>query len=350
MRWLKRWKWALVTAAVVAGAGIALGVILGGLGSAPSATDQGDQTYVVVRGDIEKSLTVYGKVVSAQEYTFTFHGDDVNEMFVKVGNRVKEGDILVELDRTQAELNLLEAERALGEAEAGGVPNTIRNKELSHQIALEQYNNTTLRAPFAGVITRITQATSASENWSLKLIDTSELYIEASVDQLDAPDVAVGQTAMALIEPLPDMSWTVEVVEVGGMATSSGNSTVVSVTALLAEADPSILVGYTAQMEILTAHAEDVLIVPITCLRQVPRGWMVTKLIDGEETRQAVAIGAMSNQYVEILSGLEEGDVILLNSTVAPSAPQDMSEDQQEAIRGRMGIPSGFPGPGSHSP
>lgn len=350
MRWLKRWKWALVTAAVVAGAGIALGVILGGLGSAPSATDQGDQTYVVVRGDIEKSLTVYGKVVSAQEYTFTFHGDDVNEMFVKVGNRVKEGDILVELDRTQAELNLLEAERALGEAEAGGVPNTIRNKELSHQIALEQYNNTTLRAPFAGVITRITQATSASENWSLKLIDTSELYIEASVDQLDAPDVAVGQTAMALIEPLPDMSWTVKVVEVGGMATSSGNSTVVSVTALLAEADPSILVGYTAQMEILTAHAEDVLIVPITCLRQFPRGWMVTKLIDGEETRQAVAIGAMSNQYVEILSGLEEGDVILLNSTVAPSAPQDMSEDQQEAMRSRMGIPSGFPGPGSHSP
>lgn len=343
MTWLKRWKWAVVAAAVVAGAGIALGVILGGLGSASSGTDQGDQTYVVARGDIEKSLTVYGKVVPAQEYTFTFHGDDMNEMFVKVGNRVEEGDVLVELDRTQAELNLLEAERALGEAEAGGVPNTIRNKELSHQIALEQYNETTLRAPFAGVITRITQATSSSQDWSLKLIDTSELYIEASVDQLDAPDVAVGQTAEALIEPLPDKSWTVELVEVGGMATSSGHTTVVSVTALLPEADPRILVGYTAEMEILTAYAEDVLIVPITCLREVPRGWMVTKLVDGEKTKQAVAIGAMSDQYVEIRSGLEEGDVILLNSTVAPSGPQDMTEDQKEAFRERK-LPGGFPG------
>jgi len=343
MTWLKRWKWAVVAAAVVAGVGIALGVILGGLGSASSATDQGDQTYVVARGDITKSLTVYGKVVPAQEYTFTFHGDDVNEMFVKVGNRVKEGDVLVELDRTQAELNLLEAERALGEAKAAGVPNTIRNKELNRQIALEQYNKTTLRAPFAGVITMITQATSSSENWSLKLIDTSELYIEASVDQLDAPDVAVGQTAKALIEPLPDKSWTVEVVGVGGMATSSGHSTVVSVTALLAVADPSILVGYTAEMEILTAHAENVLIVPITCLQQVPRGWLVTKLVNGEKTKQAVVIGAMSHQYVEIRSGLEEGDVILLNSTVAPSRPQDMSEDQKEAIRVRMGIPGGLP-------
>ena len=343
MTWLKRWKWAVVAAAVIAGAGIALGVILGGLGSASSATDQRDQTYVVARGDITKSLTVYGKVVPAQEYTFTFHGDDVNEMFVKVGNRVKEGDVLVELDRTQAELNLLEAERALQEAKAAGVPNTIRNKELSHQIALGQYNETTLRAPFAGVITRITQATSSSEMWSLKLIDTSQLYIEASVDQLDAPDVAVGQTAMALIEPLPDMSWTVEVVEVGGMATSSGNSTVVSVTALLAEADSSILVGYTAEMVIITAHAEDVLIVPITCLREVPRGWMVTKLIDGEGTKQAVAIGAISDQYVEIQSGLEEGDVILLNSTVAPSPPQDISDSEKEAIHIRMGNPSGMP-------
>ena len=344
MRWLKRWKWALVTAAVVAGAGIALGVILGGLGSAPSATDQGDQTYVVVRGDIENSLTVYGKVVSAQEYTFTFHGDDVNEMFVKVGNRVKEGDILVELDRTQAELNLLEAERALGEAEAGGVPNTIRNKELSHQIALEQYNETTLRAPFAGVITRITQATSSSENWSLKLIDTSKLYIEASVDQLDAPDVAVGQTAEALIEPLPDKSWTVELVEVGGMATSSGQSTVVSVTARLAEADPSILVGYTAQMEILTAHAEDVLRVPISSLVESPREWMVMKVVDGKPTPQQVTIGVTSDTYAEITDGLEEGDVILLNAASAPRDRAASSEQMRFFFQGGGTPPAGLPG------
>jgi len=344
MGWLKRWKWALVAAAVVTGAGIALGVIFSGLGSASSATDQAERTYVVVRGDITKSLTVYGKVVAAQEYTFTFRGDDINDMFVKVGNRVKQGDVLVELDRTQAELNLLEAERALGEAKAGGIPNTIHKNELSYQIAQKQYDETTLRAPFAGVITRITQATSSSEMWSLKLIDTSELYIQATVDQLDAPDVAVGQTASALIEPLPDRPWPVEVVEVGGMATSSGNSTVVSVTALLPKADPSILVGYTAEMQILTAYAKDVLIVPITCLLGGgSRGWMVMKVVEGQSSMQAVVIGAMSDQYVEISSGLEEGDVIL-NFTAAPSRPQDMPQDQKEVIRIRMGMPGGIPG------
>jgi len=201
------------------------------------------------------------------------------------------------------------------------------------------------------VITRITQATSSTENWSLKLIDTSELYVEATVDQLDAPDVAVGQTAEAIIEPLPDESWMVDLVEVGGMANSSGNSTVVSVTAKLPEADPRILVGYTVEMEIQIAYAEDVLIVPITCLVETPRGWMVTKVADNEQTPQQVTIGAMDDQYVEIISGLAEGDAILLNSAVAPNRPsqEEMTDEQREAFRERMqggGAPpgGGFPG------
>ena len=349
-RW-KRWQWAILAAVVVViGVGIALAVILGGSGSTANGSGQERAIYVVERGDIENTLTVYGEVVAAQEYTFTFDGDAVEETYVKVGNRVEEGEVLVELDRTHAELSLLQAERALREAEAEGVPNTIREKELAYQIALEQYEETTLRAPFAGVITRITQATSSSENWSLKLIDTSELYVEASVDQLDAPNVAVGQTAEAIIEPLPDQSWTVELVEVGGMANPSGNSTVVSVTAKLPEADPQILVGYTVEMEIQIAYAEDVLIVPITCLLETPRGWMVTKATGDEQTPQPVTIGAMDDQYVEIVSGLAEGDTILLNSTVAPERPnaEELTEEQRELFRQRMqggGTPGGgFPG------
>ena len=341
---IKRRTWYMGSALIVIIiVGAVVGLILNRSEVPSTTTADGQATVEVVRGNIKKSLTVYGEVVPAQEYTFTFRGDDVKEIFVSEGNRVEEGQILVELEKIQAELDLLTTTRALSEAEAEGIPAVIGERKLAYEIALQKYADTTLRAPFAGVITRIAQATSSSEDWSLKLIDTSELYIEASVDQLDAPDVAIGQTAEALIEPLPDQSWTVELVEVGGMATSSGNSTVVSVTARLPEADPSILVGYTAEMEILTAHAKDVLIVPITCLREGPRGWMVTKLVDVEETKQAVTIGALSDQYVEIRSGLEEGDVILLNSTVAPSRPQDMTDEQRDAFREQR--PHGvFPG------
>ncbi len=314
MKWLKRWKWvAIVVVPIVLGLAIFFGWRWGtGNGSSGEAIDLGSQTVTVERGSIEQSLTVYGEVVPAQEYTFTFDGDAVVEIHVKEGNRVEEGDILVELDNAQEELALMQAERALQEARADGIPAIIREKELSYQIALEKYEDTTLRAPFAGVVAEINQATTSSEAWSLVLIDTSELYVEADVDQLDAPNLEVGQVARALIEPLPDQTWPVEIVEIGGMAVKSGNSTVVVVTGRLPEADPSILVGYTVEMEISTASASDVLRVPISSLGESPRGWMVMKIVDGGAIPQPVTIGVRSDTYAEVTSGLEEGDVILL--------------------------------------
>ncbi len=345
MKRLRRWKWILgIILFVALGVGAYLGLeYWGDRGNAQTAIGTTESTVRVVRGDVMQSLTVYGEVVPKEEYTFTFAGDRVDEILVSVGQRVEQNKVLVELDDTQLELAMLQAERALQEARAEGIPAVIREKELSYQIALANYEDATLRAPFAGVVTGINQATTSSENWSLILIDTSELYIEANVNQLDAPDVAVGQTAQAVIEPLPDRTWPVEIVEVGGMAVSRGNSTVVVVTGKLPQADPSILVGYTAEMEISTASAFDVLRVPITCLLESPRGWMVMKVADEQTRPQPVTIGVRSDTYAEITSGLAEGDVILLNSESVSPARSERSEDGGPRFFQGGGHPPGMP-------
>lgn len=339
---MKRRRWIIIS--VLALAGVAAGLFLA-LRDHPAtentaALANGQTTVEVVRGDITQSLTVYGTVVPKQEYTFTFNGDQVAEILVDAGQRVESDQVLVELDRTHEELSVLQAERALREAQAEGVPAMIKEKELSYQIAVANLDATTLRAPFTGVVTGINQPTTSSGNWSFTLIDTSQLYIEAEVDQLDAPTLSVGLSAEAIIEPLPDQTWTVDIVEVGGMAVSRGNSTVVTVRGKLPEADPSILVGYSAEMEIITAQALDVLIIPITCLIENPRGWMVMKVVDGEQIPQVVKIGVMSDQYVEIQSGLEEGDVVLLNSLITPPSQREDAERQRQW----MPPGGGFPG------
>jgi len=330
---------------VILAAGVALAMVLIDSDSTSTGAKDGQATFIVERGEIEQTLIAYGEVTPKQEYTFTFDGDRVNEILVDIGQRVEKDEILASLDKTQLELSLLQAERALKEAKAEGIPAIVREKELAYEIASSNYDDATLRAPFAGVVTTIEQATASSENWRIVLIDTSELYIEADVDQLDAPDVAEGQTAQATIEPIPDRTWPVEIVDVGGMAVPKGNSTTVSVTGKLPGADPSILVGYTVEMEILTAHAEDVLRVPISSLIESPRGWMVMKLADGKPTPQQVKIGVTSDDYAEITDGLEEGDVILLNTA---SSPQDRtaSGEKMGGIFTKGGGPGagGFPG------
>jgi multidrug efflux pump subunit AcrA (membrane-fusion protein) len=331
---MRKRTWIIMAAAVVLVAvGLTLWLTLGRSRDTSQANGAAQSAVTVRRGDVSNSLVVYGSVVPKQEYTFAFAGDKVKSILVNVGARVSKGQTLVELDTTQQQLSLLQAQRSLAEAQASGVPADIKERELGLEIARENLDNATLKAPFAGVVTKITQATTSSGSWSLVLIDTSELYIEATVDQLDAPDVAVGQSANAVIESLPDKTWTVSIVEVGGMAQSSGNSTVVTVSAKLPEADASILVGYTAEMEILTESAANVLLVPVSCLTKTGQAWTVMKLVDGKATPQVVTVGVTSDTYVEITTGLQEGDQIQKASAAGGTSSTTQSTRQSQNIQ-----------------
>lgn len=304
----KTWKIIITVGVVAVAVAVALVLLLNRFGEKEATVTV--QTYTVERGNVKNSLVVYGTVQPKQEYTFTFNGDLVDEMLVSVGARVTEGQALVKLDPSQQELALLQAQRALAEAKASGVRADVNEKEVALKIAQANYDDATLKAPFAGVVTEINQATESSKSWSLLLIDTSKLYLEVQVDQLDAPSVAVGQSATATIEPLSDKTWDVKVTEVAGMAEEVGNSTVVITKTSFPYSDPLVLVGYTVEMEIATASATDVLVVPISCLTETPRGWIVMKVVDGQATPQAVTIGVKSDTYAEITSGLKEGDVL----------------------------------------
>jgi multidrug efflux pump subunit AcrA (membrane-fusion protein) len=336
---MKRRTWVVLGAvALVAVGGVLLGLFLTSGKDKTKAAAAASNTVRVARGDVVQSLTVYGTVAPKQEYTFTFESDKVSEILVSVAQRVEANQVLVRLDSTREELALLQAQQALQEAKAEGVPATIREKELAQAIAQADYEATTLRAPFGGVVTEITEATASSSTRNLTLVDTSELFVTGTVDQLDAPTVALGQPAQAVIEALPDKTWPVKLVEIGGMATKSGNSTVVSVTGKL-PTDPSILIGYTVEMEVTTTSALNVLRVPISTLVKSPRGWIVMKVTSGTVAPQAVTIGANSGQYAEITSGLEEGDEILLNPSTTGSGAATQSNGQREG--------SPFPGGGA---
>ncbi|HAF71294.1 MAG: RND family efflux transporter MFP subunit [Acetothermia bacterium 64_32] len=337
---LKRRRWWLISGAAVLAGGLAAGLLLTRPAGEGNPTALG-RTVEVVRGDISQTLTAYGVVAPKQEYTFVFAGDEVEEILVSEGDQVKEGDILVRLESTQAELALLQAERALKEAQAEGIPAVIKEKELAYQIAKENYEKTVLSAPFSGVVTEIDRPSAATENWSVTLIDTSELYVEVEVDQLDAPSLKVGLKGQATIEPLPDRTFPVEIVEIGGMAVERGTSTVVTVRGKLLETDPAILVGYTVELELVVAEAKDVLLVPISALMESPRGWIAMKVVDGEVVPQPVTIGVTSDLYAEVKSGLSEGDLVLASPTEA--TPSTQAGTEQRPLGGMFFGPGGAP-------
>lgn len=337
---LRKKTWVVGVVVVLVIVGVTLGLVLRRGGTSPNPQGLG-ATVRVVRGDITKTVAAYGNVVPKQQYTFTFPGTKIKELRVSVGDRVAQGQVLVQLDSTQEELALLQAERALVEAKAQGVPAVIRERELAYNLAKTNLENTTIKAPFSGVVTDITQATSATENWSLTLIDTSELFVEVSVDQLDVPSLKIGQRGIAVIEALPDRTFPVEIVKIGGRALTRGSSTVVSVTTKLLQVTPEILVGYTARVEITVASVQNVLRVPISALVKTSRGWTVMKVVDNQAVSQAVTVGVTSDLWAEIKSGLQEGDVILVNPSRAAT-----TSTQPTAQQGAPAPMPGFTPPG----
>jgi len=317
--------------------------------STKTAAALGNPTVKVERGDVVTSLTVYGTVVPKQQYTYTFSPDKVSEILVKEGNHVDEDQILVKLDNKQEELALLQAQDALNTAKAEGTPAAIKERQLAYELSQENFDSTTLRAPFAGVVAQVSQATGSSDQDTIVLVDTGELNIDANVDQLDITGIAVGQDALATIDALSEKKWPVTITSVGGMAVRSGSSAAVTVTASIPNPDPSILVGFSAALEITTSKATNVLRVPISSLIEMPRGWMAMKMVDGKATLQLVQIGITSDQYAEVKSGLEEGDEILLYPEETGTATQRQAptnSDRSGGFRTNGGTftpPAGMP-------
>ena len=77
----------------------------------------------------------------------------------------------------------------------------------------------------------------------------------------------------------------------------------------------------TARVEINTADKSDVLAVPISVLKTDANGsYVVVQNADGSQENRYVATGIYSDEYVEILSGLEEGEDVVSTYTAKKSS------------------------------
>lgn len=227
-------------------------------------------TYVVDRGNLSRSLTAYGEVKASDETTLTFPESKLKELYVQLGDAVGKGDVLAVLDATQEELSLTRAERALAVARADGVPTTIRERELEYEIAKANFDATTVRAPFGGLVVEAGRATGTSAGqYRIVILDRSELSVHISLSEADVAQVRPGQRATVTLDALPGRSWQAEIVQLGLRATQAsgfGGGRVVAAVVRLRQPDTAILPGFSARVEVIVDEARGVLRVPVEAL------------------------------------------------------------------------------------
>lgn len=267
---------------------------------------------------------------------------DIDAVYVSQGSRVINGSKLVHIDSDAVKDNLKSSELSL------------RSADLSRQNAQDRLDDYTITAPISGtVVLKNVKAGDKLDNSTMStemavIYDMSSLECELAVDELDIKNVEVGQKVVITSDAVPGRRYNGTVSNISISGTTSNGVTTYPVTVIINDFDEDLLPGMNIDVEIITSQAEGVLAVPVSA---VNRGNIV--YVKGEKTEEKdsapdgfksvkVETGVYNNDYIEIKSGLSEGDVVYVPQVKSANTSNPM------ATFGGMGggMPSGGMGGG----
>ena len=346
----------------------------------------------VDRGKVEATVvnTRAGTVEACQRTKLsTIMGGRIEYLGVKEGDRVKKGQLLLKLwnDDQKAQQVLAEAQRAMAAQRVKEVCTTAASalREAERQTTLKkkgfvsdaredaakseadarnaacetaradvaqaaarvavtkvEQGRMVLYAPFDGTVAKIVGELGEYSTPSppgvptppaIDLIDESCLYVKAPMDEVDAPKIQAGLPVRVSLDALPKQPLPGKVRRVAPyvLAVEKQARTVDVEVDFERPANVNLLVGYSADVEIVLSVRENVLRVPTAALIEGSRV-MVLGADSGRLEERKVKAGLANWEYTEVIEGLAEGERIVTSleregvkvgaraTAVAPSA------------------------------
>jgi HlyD family secretion protein len=220
---------------------------------------------------------------------------------------------------SKAQLLVLQAK--IGQAEGQMAQDRANLKQLE-----EQLGYTTIESPLDGIVlsrdVEIGDAVSSilvlgsTATLVMTLGDTSEVYVKGKVDESDIGKVYLGQPARIKVESFKDKTFTGKVTKISPMGVEKDNVTTFEVRVSINNPEGVLKAMMTANAEIILEEHKGVL--------QIPEGSIIydkdkkasvevpdPKAKDGKK-KLAVNIGISNGAKTELLSGLKEGDQVVL--------------------------------------
>jgi multidrug efflux pump subunit AcrA (membrane-fusion protein) len=224
--------------------------------------------------------------------------------------------------------------------------NAIDQAQADVETAKKNLAAATIIAPFDGQISQVTGevGTQVSATTAVFiLLNPNVIRIDANVDQADVSNIKAGQTANVTFDALPGRSYQAQVAALGLTPTiTQGVVTYVVTlsvdTARLAQGTPVPAPGMTGSIQVTTTRTDNALVVPSRAVRRSGRTATVTvRTGSGTEQRQ-VTTGVTNGTLIQIVTGLQDGDEVLVSapSTTSTTAPQG---GQQQFFFGPGGGP-----------
>jgi HlyD family secretion protein len=220
--------------------------------------------------------------------------------------------------------NAIDVARAAAEAKAAACATAradVEQMQAGVRLARVQRGRTVLVAPFDGTVAKIVGEVGEYSTPSppgvptppaIDLIDESCLYVKAPMDEIDAAKLRAGQPVRISLDALPKQSFAGKVRRVAPYVTAvEKQSRTVDIEATFDE--PArvgrLLVGYSADVEVVLEARDDVLRVPTAALLEGGRVLVVGK--DGRLEERQIKAGLANWEYTQALDGVSAGERIV---------------------------------------
>lgn len=319
-----------------------------------SKKEANKDTYVlgkVSRSNISMIIDATGTIqpVNSVDLSATASGT-LEAVYVKQNQKVAKGEILASIESKALTSSMKQAQNTLRNKESyylrlndlykqGAVSYQIMddarlaylNAQTAYEKAEADLNDTVIISPMDGTV--IGEPMKVGETVSqglsnqmviVRVADLSSMKIELLVDETDIGEVALGQQVSFTVDAYPGKLFHGIVNDISKRQyTTSASSTTSSVVyyTVYVDIDREELDGLypsmTARAEIKGRENENALVVPITALRSDTTGSYVYKKGEDGLSKVYVKTGITTDKEVEVISGVNEGDEIVISGTVS---------------------------------
>lgn len=206
----------------------------------------------------------------------------------------------------------------------------LLSAELAFLEAKNGLTKTEILAPFNGEVVdvgvevdNVLSSIDYSSRTAVTLLDTSKIEFAGTIDEVDIFDAQVGQKASIIVDAMPQTTLTGTVNFISPFGNNTQGVVTFDMTANLDPVDIILRGGLTATADIMITSRENVLLIPSKSVVET-QGGKIAIVIDpetGEKSPTPITIGAKDYQYTEVVSGIEEGQtVVVIENEIVPNS------------------------------
>lgn len=262
--------------------------------------------------DAKDSLSDYVRAYEKAQVALNNAKSDAEKNIANAESNIKSKEL--SLEQTKRDYQDLTA--PLTASEAASARSKLTSASVNLSKAKDELDKATLTTPIDGVVSMLGYKAGdiivdqSSGDPMATIINNDTLFIEVNIEEADISNIKVGQKVYATFDALNSLKLEGEVTFIS-LTSNTDNSGIVTYLVRIVinnTGDAQIREGMTAFVDFVTAEAKDVLTVPVAAVSNI-NGNPSVQTASGEI--KTVVTGFTDGKYVEVISGLNEGDKIV---------------------------------------